>query len=123
MAKTSGIDRRGFVAGTFALGSVGAAADAGPAASAQNSVREWTVTTATIDGLEVSYVTHGAGPALLMLAPGGFDATMEKWTSIARLGTCWDQPNHSLEADPPLAQHEYAQNPPPPVPSGAAERY
>ena len=35
--------------------------------------------TATIDGLEVSYVTRGSGPALLMLAPGGFDATIEKW--------------------------------------------
>src|SRR5262245_62398231 len=34
---------------------------------------------ATIDGLEVSYETRGTGPALLMLAPGGFDATMEKW--------------------------------------------
>jgi pimeloyl-ACP methyl ester carboxylesterase len=39
------------------------------------------MTTATIDGLDVSYVTRGAGPALLMLAPGGFDATMEKWTT------------------------------------------
>jgi pimeloyl-ACP methyl ester carboxylesterase len=37
--------------------------------------------TATIDGLEVSYVTRGSGPTLLMLAPGGFDATMEKWTT------------------------------------------
>lgn len=35
--------------------------------------------TATIDGLNVSYVTRGKGPALLMLAPGGFDATIEKW--------------------------------------------
>ena len=35
--------------------------------------------TATIDGLEVDYITRGSGPALLMLAPGGFDATMEKW--------------------------------------------
>jgi pimeloyl-ACP methyl ester carboxylesterase len=37
--------------------------------------------TVTIDGLEVNYVTRGSGPALLMLAPGGFDATMEKWTT------------------------------------------
>lgn len=35
--------------------------------------------TATIDGLEVNYVAQGSGPALLMLAPGGFDATLEKW--------------------------------------------
>jgi hypothetical protein len=40
--------------------------------------REKTMTTATIDGLEVSYEMRGSGPALLMLAPGGFDATMEK---------------------------------------------
>jgi hypothetical protein len=33
--------------------------------------------TATIDRLEVNYLTRGSGPALLMLAPGGFDATME----------------------------------------------
>ena len=37
--------------------------------------------TATIDGLEVVYETRGSGPPLLMLAPGGFDATMEKWTT------------------------------------------
>jgi hypothetical protein len=81
MAKTPGIDRRGFVAGTVALGTVGAAADigapAGAATPAQNSVHERTMTTATIDGLEVNYVTHGVGPALLMLARDGFDATME----------------------------------------------
>ncbi len=35
--------------------------------------------TATIDGLVVNYMTRGQGPALLMLAPGGFDATIEKW--------------------------------------------
>ena len=37
--------------------------------------------TVTVDGLEVNYMTRGSGPALLMLAPGGFDATMEKWTT------------------------------------------
>ena len=41
--------------------------------------------TATIDGLTVEYTTSGSGPALLMLAPGGFDATMEKW----RTGSAW----------------------------------
>jgi pimeloyl-ACP methyl ester carboxylesterase len=41
--------------------------------------------TATIDGLKVEYVTRGSGPALLMLAPGGFDASMDKWRS----GTAW----------------------------------
>jgi pimeloyl-ACP methyl ester carboxylesterase len=37
--------------------------------------------TATIDGLTVNYMTRGKGSALLMLAPGGFDATMAKWTT------------------------------------------
>lgn len=37
--------------------------------------------TAVIDGLEVNYVTHGSGPPLLMLAPGGFDSTIEKWST------------------------------------------
>jgi pimeloyl-ACP methyl ester carboxylesterase len=32
-----------------------------------------------IDGIETNYETMGAGPALLLFAPGGFDATMEKW--------------------------------------------
>ena len=34
---------------------------------------------ATIDGIEINYEEHGAGPALLMLAPGGFDSTIDKW--------------------------------------------
>lgn len=37
--------------------------------------------TTIIDGLEVNYLTRGSGPPLLMLAPGGFDATMEKWAT------------------------------------------
>src|SRR5438093_899823 len=48
---------------------------------APSSRSEDAMPTAMIDGLEVSYATRGAGPALLMLAPGGFDATMEKWTT------------------------------------------
>ncbi|HEY5726041.1 MAG TPA: alpha/beta hydrolase [Methylomirabilota bacterium] len=40
---------------------------------------------ATVGGLDVEYAVRGAGPALLMLAPGGFDATMEKW----RTGSAW----------------------------------
>jgi pimeloyl-ACP methyl ester carboxylesterase len=34
---------------------------------------------ATVDGLEVYYETRGSGAPLLMLAPGGFDATIDKW--------------------------------------------
>jgi pimeloyl-ACP methyl ester carboxylesterase len=39
------------------------------------------MTTATIDRLQVHYLVKGSGPALLMLAPGGFDAHMEKWAT------------------------------------------
>ena len=38
--------------------------------------------TATIDGIETRYEVAGSGPALLMFSPGGFDATVEKWSSL-----------------------------------------
>ncbi len=72
MDKNASLDRREFLAGTAAL------TVAGESATARE---EMTMATATIDGLKVNYVTRGKGPALLMLAPGGFDATMEKWTT------------------------------------------
>jgi pimeloyl-ACP methyl ester carboxylesterase len=37
--------------------------------------------TAVIDGIATRYETLGAGPPLLMYAPGGFDATIEKWST------------------------------------------
>jgi pimeloyl-ACP methyl ester carboxylesterase len=37
--------------------------------------------TATIDGIVTRYEVIGAGPPLLMYAPGGFDATIEKWST------------------------------------------
>ena len=52
--------------------------------------------TAVIDGIEIYYETCGSGTPLLMLAPGGFDSTIEKWRvasawtgidALARLGT------------------------------------
>lgn len=36
---------------------------------------------ATIDGIATRYDVVGAGPPLLMFSPGGFDATIEKWTT------------------------------------------
>ena len=38
--------------------------------------------TAIIDGIETRYQLMGEGPPLLMHAPGGFDATIEKWSSL-----------------------------------------
>ncbi len=38
--------------------------------------------TAIIDGISTRYEVHGSGPALLMYAPGGFDATIEKWSNM-----------------------------------------
>ena len=37
------------------------------------------MTQALIDGIETTFEIRGAGPPLLMLSPGGFDATRGKW--------------------------------------------
>jgi pimeloyl-ACP methyl ester carboxylesterase len=37
--------------------------------------------TAVIDGITTRYEVTGSGPALLMFSPGGFDATLEKWST------------------------------------------
>lgn len=37
--------------------------------------------TANINGIKIVYEVHGSGPPLLMLAPGGFDSTIEKWST------------------------------------------
>jgi pimeloyl-ACP methyl ester carboxylesterase len=37
--------------------------------------------TVAIDGISTRYDVIGSGPPLLMFAPGGFDATIEKWTT------------------------------------------
>ena len=36
----------------------------------------------SIDGIETRYEVIGSGPPLLMYAPGGFDATIEKWRTL-----------------------------------------
>ena len=41
--------------------------------------------TATLDGIETYYESYGSGSPILMCAPGGFDATIEKWRSA----TAW----------------------------------
>lgn len=38
--------------------------------------------TTTIDGIATRYDVCGEGPPLLMFSPGGFDATIEKWSAI-----------------------------------------
>jgi len=38
--------------------------------------------TALIDGIATRYEVTGSGPPLLMYAPGGFDATVEKWSAL-----------------------------------------
>ena len=40
---------------------------------------------ATLDGIETYYESHGAGSPILMCAPGGFDATIDKW----RVASAW----------------------------------
>src|SRR5437762_8661829 len=39
--------------------------------------------TAVIDGITTRYEVRGEGAPLLMFSPGGFDATLDKWTTIA----------------------------------------
>jgi pimeloyl-ACP methyl ester carboxylesterase len=38
--------------------------------------------TTVIDGITTRYEVLGSGPPLLMYAPGGFDATVEKWSTL-----------------------------------------
>jgi pimeloyl-ACP methyl ester carboxylesterase len=38
--------------------------------------------TVDIDGIATRYEVVGSGPPVLMFAPGGFDATIEKWSTI-----------------------------------------
>lgn len=38
--------------------------------------------TALIDGLDTHYEVRGEGPPLLMFAPGGFDASLDKWSVL-----------------------------------------
>lgn len=38
--------------------------------------------TATIAGIDTYYEIVGNGPPLLMFSPGGFDATLDKWSSL-----------------------------------------
>ena len=37
---------------------------------------------AILDGIRTRYEVAGSGPPLLMYAPGGFDATIEKWSTL-----------------------------------------
>ncbi len=38
--------------------------------------------TVVLDGISTRYDVMGSGPPLLMFSPGGFDATIEKWSSL-----------------------------------------
>src|SRR5258706_10766528 len=49
-----------------------------PGGRSRDSVAE-----ALIDGLRTRYEVLGDGPPILMYAPGGFDATIEKWSTLA----------------------------------------
>src|SRR5271163_1612590 len=36
----------------------------------------------TIDGIQTRYETLGSGPPILMFSPGGFNATLDAWSSV-----------------------------------------
>ena len=38
---------------------------------------------ATLDGIRTRYEVLGDGPPLLMLSPGGFNATVENWSTFS----------------------------------------
>lgn len=38
--------------------------------------------TAVIDGIKTNYEVHGEGEPLLMYSPGGFDASLDKWSKL-----------------------------------------
>ena len=40
----------------------------------------------SLDGIETRYEVQGSGVPLLMFSPGGFDATLEKWSSLGVYG-------------------------------------
>lgn len=40
---------------------------------------------ASLDGIDTYYETHGSGAPMLLCAPGGFDATIDKW----RVASAW----------------------------------
>ena len=53
--------------------------------------------TAIIDGIETHYEVRGEGPPLLMFAPGGFDASADKWSDLgvyARIRLLVHLPRH-----------------------------
>lgn len=45
--------------------------------------------TAILDGIQTYYEVHGSGFPILMFAPGGFDATIDKW----RVASAWTGTN------------------------------
>ena len=44
---------------------------------------------AVIDGINTRYEVVGSGPPLLMYSPGGFDATLEKWSVLGVYAKTW----------------------------------
>lgn len=44
------------------------------------------MSTVIIDGIKTNYDVVGDGPPLLMFSPGGFDATIEKWSTLGVYG-------------------------------------
>src|SRR5438094_4331876 len=48
----------------------------------QSDGSEGGLATAVIDGITTRYEVRGSGAPLLMFSPGGFDATLEKWTTL-----------------------------------------
>ena len=47
---------------------------------------------ATINGIRIHYLIQGAGPHLLMFAPGGWRSVISRWTAAGRVEVLnWDR--------------------------------
>ena len=54
---------------------------------------------ANVDGIDTYYETLGSGTPILMCAPGGFDATIDKW----RVASAWT----GIDRDPSVVSGTY----------------
>ena len=72
-----GADRAGRVQGIRRRRPRGAANQGRGAPEERRTI----VATAIIDGITTKYEVVGKGPPILMFSPGGFDATLDKWST------------------------------------------
>ena len=58
--------------------------------------------TVNVNGIQTAYEVRGSGPPLLMMAPGGFDSTIENGMSVDTRPSLMDEPSVGLMREPCL---------------------